>query len=183
MTIIKRTLLILLAIASVLVGASSYASGQQQVNNQQQMPVEDPVRQLNLSPEQREKIRAIREQLKDERAAINQRLRETNAALEEALDADNPDEAVLEQRMRDASAAQAASMRMRILSEVRIRRVLTPDQISTLRTLQKRSREARRMENIERRREAFQQQRGITPQRNGVGPLLRRAEPRRANRP
>ena len=34
----------------------------------------DPIRQLNLTPEQREQIRSIREQNKTERAAINERL-------------------------------------------------------------------------------------------------------------
>jgi Spy/CpxP family protein refolding chaperone len=95
---------------------------------QQQAPA-DAILQLNLSAEQREKIRTIREQTKIERAAINARLRETNLALEAALDADNPDEAVVEQRVRDVAAAQAAAMRMRILTEVKIRRVLTLEQL------------------------------------------------------
>ena len=57
----------------------------------------DLIRQLNLTPEQREQIRAIREDKQTERAAVNQRLRESNRALEEALDTDNPDEVVIEQ--------------------------------------------------------------------------------------
>ena len=52
----------------------------------------DPIRQLNLTPEQREQIRSIRQANKEERAAINQRLREANQALEAELDADKPDE-------------------------------------------------------------------------------------------
>src|ERR1700738_2008103 len=54
---------------------------------------QDPITLLNLTPEQRQKIRVIREQTKAERAAINQQLRESNLALQQALDADNPDEA------------------------------------------------------------------------------------------
>ena len=117
-----------------------YASGRDQ---QQGPPVDDPVRELNLSPEQREKIRALREQTRDERAAINQRLRATNRALEEVLDSDNPDEAVIEERLREVAQAQAASMRMRVLTEFRIRRVLTPEQLTTLRTLRQNARSAR----------------------------------------
>src|SRR5687767_108858 len=133
MRTLKGTTLFLLALTCVLFAAPSYAQGvdQQQPDAQQRSPVDDPIQELNLSPEQRGRIRAIREQFKEERAAINQRLRETNRSLEEALDADNPDEAVIEQRLRDVAAAQAASMRMRVLSEVRIRRVLTPDQAKT----------------------------------------------------
>jgi Spy/CpxP family protein refolding chaperone len=131
----------------------------------------DPIEQLQLMPEQRRRIRAIREETRNERAAINQRLREANIALEQALDAKNPDDALLEQRLRDAAAAQAASMRMRILTEVRIRRVLTQEQIATLRALRQEARGAMRNQN----------QRPLRPgnilrpnQRNGVAPLFQR---------
>ncbi|HEY5883925.1 MAG TPA: Spy/CpxP family protein refolding chaperone [Pyrinomonadaceae bacterium] len=88
----------------------------------------DPIRELNLTPEQREQIRMIREQNRVERAAINQRVRESNRALEEALDSDNPDQSVLEQRIQEVSAAQAEAMRMRVVTEVKIRKVLTSEQ-------------------------------------------------------
>ena len=88
----------------------------------------DPIRELNLTAEQREQIRMIREQNRTERATINQRVRETNRALEEALDSDNPDQSVLEQRIQEVSAAQAEAMRMRIKTEVKIRQVLTSEQ-------------------------------------------------------
>ena len=104
----------------------------------------DPIRQLNLTPEQREQIRSIREHNKVERAAINERVRDSNLALEEALNSDNPDEAVVEQRVREVAAAQAAAMRMRILTEVRIRRVLTAEQRIILRSLQQQAKEIRR---------------------------------------
>ena len=154
------------------------AHQQQQPDSQQRPAGDDPIRELNLSPEQRERIRAIRQQLQAERATINQRLRETNQALEEALDADNPDESVIEQRLRDVAAAQAAAMRMRVLSEVRIRRVLTPEQLITLRTLRQNARNLRRerqRENMERRRqERIDRQRGVQNQRNGLAPLFPR---------
>ena len=67
----------------------------------------DPIRELNLTAEQREQIRLIREQNRAERATINQRVRETNRALEEALESDNPDQSVLEQRIQEVSVAQA----------------------------------------------------------------------------
>ena len=93
------------------------------------------IEQLHLMPEQRQRIRAIREETKQERALINQRLREANIALEQALDADNPNDALIEQRLRDVAAAQTESMRMRIQTEVKIRRILTQEQLATLRLL------------------------------------------------
>jgi len=99
----------------------------------------DLIEQLRLTPEQRQRIRTIREQSKNERMTVNQRLRESNLALEEALDSDNLDENLVEQRVREVSAAQAAQLRMRIHNEVQIRRVLSPDQIATWRLLRQRA--------------------------------------------
>lgn len=115
----------------------------------------DPIRQLNLTPEQREQVRAIRESNKAERAEINLRVREANRALQEALDSDSLDEAVVEQRMRELGAAQAAAMRMRIQTEVKVRKVLTREQLVILRNLQLQAQQNERL----RRREERQQRR------------------------
>ncbi len=179
MNMIRKTLLSLVAAASIVIAAppdSLRASQQpQQPDSQPPPPVEDPIRELNLSPEQRERIRAIRQQLQAERALINQRLSETNEALDEALDADNPDQNLVEQRLRDFTAAQSAAVRLRVLSEVRIRRVLTPEQLITLRMLRQRARLIRRerqRENKElRRQERVDRQRDPLNRRNGLGPL------------
>ncbi|HEY3579894.1 MAG TPA: hypothetical protein VGK82_05100, partial [Pyrinomonadaceae bacterium] len=72
---------------------------------------------------------------RDERQAANQRVRQANIALDQALDTDPPDENLIEQRINDLAAAQAAQLRMRIHTEIRIRRVLRPEQITTLRRL------------------------------------------------
>lgn len=141
----------------------------------------DPIRQLNLTPEQREQIRSIREQNKEERAIINQRLRETNSALDEALNAEDPVEGVIEQRVREVAAAQAAAMRMRVLTEIRIRRVLTVEQRKVLRSLQQQARESRqerRLDNAaERQRRRREQNRGLQNPRNTLGPLNPRRVP------
>lgn len=157
---------------------------QQMPDGQQQAPT-DPILQLNLSAEQRQKIRTIREQTKAERAANNERLRETNQALETALDADNPDEAVLEQKVREAAAAQSAAMRMRILTEVRIRRVLTLEQLGILRTLRQQARDSRRngmLDNANGQRQQGNRQR-IENQRNGIAPLFPRRALQRRQQP
>ncbi len=182
------TVIFLLAVSSAFGQVQQQpAPEQSQQTNQQFNQLADPVRQLNLSPEQREKIRSIREQTKSERATINERLRETNRALEETLDTDNPDEALVEQRMRDVAIAQAASMRMRILTEVRIRRVLTPEQLSLLRTLRQQSRQSGRdrilTEGQQRRRQNIDGPGGMQNQRNGLGPLFPRRGSQRATRP
>src|SRR5436190_335736 len=94
-------------------------------------PSEDPIEQLRLTPEQRQRIRMIVEQTKTERQITNRRVREANVALDQALDAEPTDENLIEQRVTDLAAAQAAQLRMRIQTELRIRRELRPEQIAT----------------------------------------------------
>lgn len=168
---ITKTISILATLIVLFVATPAYARGGDQ---QQGGSVDDPVRELNLTPEQRERIRAIREQTREERAAINQRLRATNRALEEVLDSENLIEAVVEQRLREVAEAQAASMRMRVLTEFRIRRVLTPDQLTTLRTLRRNARQATRGRRDVERSEGIDSQRGLRNQRNSLGPLFPR---------
>ena len=147
--------------------------------------LQDPIAQLNLTPEQRQKIRAIREQSKDERALINKRLRETRIALDQALDADTPNEALIEQRAREAGEAEAASIRLRALTETRIRRVLTPEQINTLRQLRAQAQQIRE-QRLENRADDVRGRgvngRGLPNQRNGILPG-RRDNPLRRPRP
>ena len=98
-------------------------------------PVEDSINQLNLTPEQRQRIRTIFETNKTERQSTNRRFREANLALTQALDAEPIDENVIDQRLNELAAAQAAQMRMRIQIELKIRRELTPEQLATWRRL------------------------------------------------
>ncbi len=56
-------------------------------------------------------------------------------ALDQALDAERTDENLIEQRISELATAQAAQMRMRIHTEMKIRRELTPEQLTTLRRL------------------------------------------------
>src|SRR5688572_28910521 len=100
-----------------------------------QNPAEDPILQLNLTPEQRQRIRILTEQTSEERQLTNRRVREANIALDQALDAESVDENLVEQRINELTAAQAAQTRMRIHRELRIRRLLYPEQLATLKRL------------------------------------------------
>ena len=98
-------------------------------------PAADPIQQLNLTPEQRQQIRRLTQETRDERQATNLRLRQANAALDQALDADPIDENVIEQRINEVAAAQTEQTRMRAHMELKIRRVLNSEQLATLRRL------------------------------------------------
>jgi Spy/CpxP family protein refolding chaperone len=182
----EKTILMVLLSAIVLVAGASNSLAQQPQAEAAPGVAADPIRDLNLSPEQRERIRSIREEMRDERAAINLRLRETNLALEELLDSDNPDNALVERRLHDVAEAQAASMRMRVLTELRVKRVLTPEQLATLRTLRQNARETRRerrQENNDLRRRDGLPRRGL-PSRNTIAPAFPgQVDPNRKPRP
>ncbi|HEU4932305.1 MAG TPA: periplasmic heavy metal sensor [Pyrinomonadaceae bacterium] len=90
----------------------------------------DPIQQLRLTPEQRQRVRIIFAENKDERQIANRRLREANAALDQALDAESVNENVVDQRINELAAAHAAQTRMRVRMELRIRRELRPEQLA-----------------------------------------------------
>ena len=94
-----RTLMLFLAIVLLFTGASSsYAQ-------EPEAPGGDPIQQLRLTPEQRQRIRQIFAENKDDRQTTNRKLREANFALEQALDAEPVNENVIEQRINDLPAA------------------------------------------------------------------------------
>ena len=187
----RRKWSVLLLTLSIAMIAPAFALAQgrpgaaQQPQEAQAPPAaapQDPITRLNLSPEQQQRIRSIREQNKDERAAINRRVRETQIALDQAIDADNPNEALIEQRAREAGEAQTASIRLRALTEIRIRRVLTLEQINTLRQLRAQSRREQRQENRAQDRRPAANGRPLLNQRNSTTPgqdLRRNGLPRR----
>ena len=121
----------------------------------------DPIEQLRLTPDQRQAVRRIVADTRIERQTTNFRLREANIALDQALD--GGDENLIEQRINDVAAAHAAQLRMRIHTEMKIRRILRPEQLDTLRRLRLQVRDVmapQRRNNP--RRPAVQQ--GLRPQ-------------------
>ena len=180
----KRNLSLLALVLGLTVTLPSFAQEPGANSNQVQRPQEsqqppanqDPVENLQLTGEQRAAIRAIRIANRDEQMALNQRLRQANRALDDALDADYPNEALIEQRAKEFSEAQAAAVRLRVLRELRIRRVLTPAQQATLRELRRRAHEAetQRQQRIQNQNNDGRRPRNGPTQGNGIAPGLRR---------
>lgn len=110
---------------------------------------------LNLTPEQRARLREIRRQSEPEARALTRRLNQARRALDEAIYSEETDEAAVEQRAREMADAQAAVVRLRALTELRVRRVLTPEQLQTFRALR---REALRQRLLQRRQAAKSRQ-------------------------
>ncbi|HJQ33445.1 MAG TPA: Spy/CpxP family protein refolding chaperone [Pyrinomonadaceae bacterium] len=106
------------------------------------------MKRLNLTPEQRERLREIRRQRETEARELTRRVRLARRALDEAIYADTVDEALVEQRTRALSEAQAAALRLRASTELQVRSVLTPEQLRTFRQLR---RQAQRQQLLRRR--------------------------------
>jgi Spy/CpxP family protein refolding chaperone len=150
----------------------------------------DPLRALNLSPDQLREIRALREQNREEWRAVRLRLAEAHRALDEAIYSDQINEALIEERAREVGAAQAAVARMRAVTELRIRRVLTPEQLNTLRTMREQARAAGRVRQENRidarrnrRRERLERRDGRTLQRQNMDNPGSQPNPRRDDEP
>jgi Spy/CpxP family protein refolding chaperone len=129
-------------------------------------------------------IRMIQRDTKDERGAINLRLRQSNRALQDAMDAPTLDEAVVEQRLQEVAAAQTAQLRSRIQTEIRIRRVLTPTQLAKWHELRLQAGDLMRAQGDNARPNRPGPDTLRPNQRNGIAPLNpRRDLPLRNPRP
>jgi len=106
--------------------------------------------QLNLTAAQVAQMREIREQSVPQAKELTRRLNQARRALDESIYSDALDESLVEQRAREVAEAQAALVRLRAQTELRVRRVLTPEQLQTFRDLRI---SARRRQRIRRRLE------------------------------
>ena len=167
-------LILLVAIAGIEVKAQTPQNaepGQTPASQATQLPDFAP---LNLSPDQIQKIRAINAEVKNQRQAAGMKLRQAQRALAEAVEAPTPNEGLIEQRSHELADAQAATIRLRSLTEARIRQVLTPDQRLKLIEMRQRNQAARREGNQQQQLPGnLLRQRQQRMQRNGNVPPLR----------
>ena len=110
---------------------------QNQAQTNQANPIPD-LGPLNLTPVQVEKIKIIYADTKDQRQAVNIRVRQAQRSLVEAMESSTPNETLIEQRSRELADARADAARLRSLTEARIlHEVLTPEQRLRLREMQR----------------------------------------------
>jgi Spy/CpxP family protein refolding chaperone len=102
------------------------------------------LRRLGLTPEQHRLLREVRRQSESEARALSLRLGEARRALDEAIYAETLDERAVEERARELAAAQGALVRLRARNELRVRQILTPEQLQTFRELRQQARLERR---------------------------------------
>jgi Spy/CpxP family protein refolding chaperone len=108
------------------------------------------LRQLGLSQEQIQQIHRIQAERGPMIREAQRRFREANRALDEAIYADEVNDAEVQARLKDVQTAQADVQRQRYMNELAVRRVLTAEQLVRFRELRDRFEQTRR--NIEENR-------------------------------
>jgi len=130
---------------------------------------------LNLTTDQVQRIRAINAELKDQRQAAIQHLRQAQRALTEAIESPTPNEALIDQRSHEVADAQAATIRLRSLTEARILQVLTSEQRVRLREMRQRNQALRRGGNQQFPRNGpNRRQDGVRGNNNSLTPMQQR---------
>jgi len=132
------------------------------VNAQDQPPPDAPkpqfneprrpnlLQELGLSQEQRQQIRRLNA---DKRPLIREaqmRLRQANRNLDQAIYADDVDETEIQARMKELQLAQAEVIKIRSLTELAVRKILTPEQLVRFREIRRQF--AERLENRQNQR-------------------------------
>ncbi len=93
------------------------------------------LRALDLSDAQVQQLKTINQENRVKLRAAQGKMRETKRALDEAIYADAVDNANIELKLRAFSAAQAEIIRIRATTELAVRNVLTPEQLTRFRAL------------------------------------------------
>lgn len=119
--------------------------------------------ELNLTIEQIAGIRRINREKRPATRLAQQRLREANRSLDQAVYNDNYVDADVQARVHDVQAAQAEVIKLRTESELAVRRILTAAQLAKFRELR-----SRFTENTETRPNRRQNRRSGFPPRNFI---------------
>jgi Spy/CpxP family protein refolding chaperone len=156
--------------------------GQRPAANQPQDDRGNALRQLGLSREQVQQIRRINIERKPLMDEAQKRFREANRALDEAIYADNVNDADFQARLKDVHAAQAEVARIRFMNELSVRKVLTPEQLVRFREIRRNFEQAQQniqnqnnregMTPRQERRQLIRQ--GLSPQRPLANPNKQR---------
>ncbi len=158
-----------------LVSAGVFAqSGTPFRSDSNEMPTDDRgsiiARVLELTDAQRVEIQAVNQKQRQLLRLAQLRLQTARAAADMAIYADVLNEADVEAKVQEVAMAQAEIIKIRMMSEIAVRSVLSPEQLVKFRALRERFAEQRRKAGDRRRmdqRRQEQQRRRDVPQRPG----------------
>ncbi len=127
----KVSLIILICFILAIGFTTVYAQNEptEQRPNVNAQPKPNLLRLLNLTPEQVQQIRKIKQGNREIIQAAERRQRQTRKALDEAIYGDTNDND-FQSKLREFQDAQSDLTKLRANDELAIRRVLTPEQLS-----------------------------------------------------
>ncbi|GIU82778.1 MAG: periplasmic heavy metal sensor [Acidobacteria bacterium] len=96
------------------------------------------LQELGLTQEQIQKIRAVNQKMRPALRQAVAKLREANRELDEAIYADEVNEAVVTEKLQKLQVAQAEVTRLRIQLELEFRKILTAEQLEKFRQFRQR---------------------------------------------
>lgn len=129
---------VLFTAASVLAQEGPEPQGGQDQPRRQNNPGVNILRQLGLNREQMQQVRQINVRRQPLMDAAQRRFRQANRRLDESIYADQLVEAEVQERIKEVQLSQAELIRLRSMSELSIRKILTPDQLNKFRRLRQR---------------------------------------------
>lgn len=116
------------------------------------------LRDLDLSPEQIQKIRQVNLALREPKQNAMRNFETAKRRLDESIYSDTADEATIEANLRGVIEAQAELLKVRTQSELAVRKILTAEQLLKFREIRRNFAERQKMRqnrmerNINRRR-------------------------------
>jgi len=103
--------------------------------------------ELGLSPDQIQQIRRVNREKQPLMREAQQNLRVANRNLDQAIYADSVDETSIQAKLKEVQLAQAEVFKIRSMTELAVRRILTPEQLVKFREIRQNF-----MEKIENRK-------------------------------
>jgi periplasmic protein CpxP/Spy len=157
---VKRTVIATTAAAVMLtgVGATALAQGRGPWarGGGMRMEMQHGLRQLDLTAEQREQVRAVFQQHRAELQAIGERAAAARRTLRDAEIAEPLNEGVIRAKAAELAAVEADAAVLRAQVHGEVFRLLTPEQQAKARTLRE-QREARQKQRQEQRKQRLEQ--------------------------
>lgn len=133
------------------------------------------LRRLGLSEEQIKQIRTLNAEKQPLMGEAQRRLREATRALDEAIYADQFNDADIDLRLKAVQLAQADVAKLRYMNELAVRRILTQEQLVRFREMRQRFEKARQDFEQHRRFKVDRQRPGkeMNPPQDGQPPQQR----------
>jgi Spy/CpxP family protein refolding chaperone len=125
--------LILIAVLMLLSLTSARAQRLDERPPKENFRPQQILRELNLSKEQMQQIRRIHEEKREQMETAQMRLRDANRSLDRAIYADAVNESEIETRMKELVEAQGEVIKIRNMTELAVRKVLTQEQLARFR--------------------------------------------------